>query len=109
MVVVCLGRGFVACTAVAEVMPVEDAGLLEQAHGAIDGGDRDARIDLRRTLMQLLDVRMIGALGQHLGDDAALLGDAQATLSAESFDVDGLVHVVFLGVAANALRRRRPI
>ena len=38
---------FVARAAVAELVPLEDSGLLEQAHGAIDGGDRDIGIDRR--------------------------------------------------------------
>ena len=43
MVVMAFGRRFVARAAVAELVPLEDAGLLEQADGAVDGRDRDVR------------------------------------------------------------------
>jgi hypothetical protein len=36
---------------------------------------------------------MIGALGKHLGNNAALFGDPQTPFVAKSFDVDRLVHV----------------
>src|SRR3546814_17371691 len=45
VIVVRFGRGLVARTAVAEIMAIEDAGLLEQPPPAVDGRDRDARID----------------------------------------------------------------
>jgi len=39
-----------------------------------------------------LDIGMVDAFGQHLGDHAPLLGDPQAPLGAERFNVDWLVH-----------------
>ena len=42
MVVMGLRRRFVARAAVAEIVPFQDARFLEQADGAVDGGDRDA-------------------------------------------------------------------
>src|SRR3546814_1001768 len=42
-----LGRGFVARAAVAEIVAVEDARFFEQPHGAVNGRDRDAAVDLR--------------------------------------------------------------
>jgi hypothetical protein len=36
---------------------------------------------------------MVGALGEHSGDDAALLGDPKAAFGAEGFEVDWLIHV----------------
>src|SRR3546814_1151816 len=45
VIVVRFGRGLVARTAVAEIMAIEDAGLLEQPHRALDGRDRNPRID----------------------------------------------------------------
>src|SRR6202012_2255127 len=47
MVVMRFGRRLVPRPAVAEVVAVEDAGLFEQPDGAIDGGDRNARVDCR--------------------------------------------------------------
>ena len=48
MVVMGLGRRFVAGAAVAEIVALEDARFLEQADGAVDGGDRDAADRPRR-------------------------------------------------------------
>ena len=48
MVVVGLRRRFVARAAVAEIVALEDARFLEQADGAVDGGDRDVRDRSRR-------------------------------------------------------------
>ena len=42
MVVMAFRRGLVARAAVAEIVALEDARFLEQADGAVDGGDRDA-------------------------------------------------------------------
>jgi hypothetical protein len=36
---------------------------------------------------------VVDTLGEHLGDHAALLGDAQTPLGTERFDVDWLIHV----------------
>src|SRR5215212_8784937 len=41
VVVVGFGRGLIAQAAVAELMALEDSGLLEQPHGTIDRRDRD--------------------------------------------------------------------
>ena len=75
-------------------MPLQDAGFLEQADGAVDGGDRDAGIDRRGALVQLLDVGMILGFAEHARDDLALLGDAQALFGAERLDIDAAGHVV---------------
>ncbi len=74
--VVMMGFGdfLVARAAVAEIVALQDAGILEQLHGAIDGGDGDMRIDDRGPAVKLLRVGMIGGVGQHAGDHPALLG-----------------------------------
>ena len=59
MVVMGFGRGFVAGAAVAEIVALEDARFLEQANGAVDGGDRDAGIDRGGARVQRLDVGMV--------------------------------------------------
>src|SRR5665213_879502 len=48
MIMMDLARLLIARTAVAEVVPGEDSGLFEQAHGAIDGGGRSAHLDRHR-------------------------------------------------------------
>ena len=83
MVVMGVRRRFVARAAVAELVPLEDARLLEQADGAVDGGDRDVGVDRRGALVKRLDVGMILALAKDAGDDLALLGDAQALVGAQ--------------------------
>ena len=42
--------------------------------------------------MKRLDVGMVLGFGQDLGNDLALLGDAQALFGAQRFDVDGTCH-----------------
>ena len=93
VVVVRLGRRLVAGAPVAEVVPVKDAGILEQTHRAIDRGDGDLRVDRRSALMQQLDVRMILAIGKHAGNDPALLGNPEAAFGTQRFEVDGLVQI----------------
>ena len=59
MVVMRVRRGFIARAAVAEFVPLEDAGFFEQADGAVDRGDRDVGIDRGGALVERLDVGMI--------------------------------------------------
>ena len=66
IVVAVLGR-LVAGAAAAEVAALEDALLLQQAHRAIDRGDRDLRIECAGAAVQLLDVGMIGGLATGRG------------------------------------------
>ena len=96
MVVMGLGRRFVAGAAVAEIVPLEDARFLEQADGAVDGGDRDAGIDRGGAGVQRLDVGMILGFAEHAGDDLALLGDAEALFGAERLDIDAAGHAARL-------------
>ena len=50
----------VARAAAAEIAAFQDALLLEQPDGAVDGGDGDACIERRGAAVQLLDVGMVG-------------------------------------------------
>ena len=59
MVVVRVGDLLVARAAVAEIVPLDDAGILEQLDGAVDGRDRDALVDRGAAPVELLDVGMI--------------------------------------------------
>src|SRR3989344_1776462 len=92
MVVMRFGRSLIARAAIAEIVPVENAGLFEQPHGAIHGRDGDARIDGRGTFMQPLDIGMIIGFGQHARDHAPLIGDPQTTIGAQRLQVDFLAH-----------------
>ena len=85
VVVAMLGR-LVAGAAAAEVAALEDALLLQQAHRAVDRGDRDPRVECAGAAIQFLDVRMIGCLGQHPCDDPTLPGHLEASFDAQALD-----------------------
>jgi len=53
---------FIARAAVAEVMALQDAGILEQLDGAIDGGDGNMRVDRRGAAVQFLRIGMVGGV-----------------------------------------------
>jgi hypothetical protein len=78
VVVMRVGDMLVARASLAEVMPLDDAGILEQLDRAVDGRDRDVRIDLDAAAVQLLDIRMIVGARQHARDHPALLGHPHA-------------------------------
>ena len=59
MVVMRVRNLLVARAPVAEIVPLENARILEQFHRAVDGSDRDMRIDRRRTPVQFLGIGMI--------------------------------------------------
>ena len=82
MVVVGIGYLLIARAAVAEIVALEDVGLLEQAHGAIDRGDGDMRIDGDRALVKLLDIGMVVGIREHARNDAALLRHLQTLVLA---------------------------
>src|SRR5262245_58612625 len=82
MVAVPVGHRLVARPPVAEIVALDDAGIVEQLHRPVDGGDRDAVIDRGAALVELLDVGMVVRGRQHARDDAALLGHAHAFGSA---------------------------
>ena len=96
MVVMRLGSRLVPGTAITEIVPVENAGLFEQANGAIDGGDRNARIDFVGTFVEHFHIGMIVAFGQDPGNDPALFGNAQTLVGAKLFEIDTLVQTIFL-------------
>ncbi len=67
-------------------MALQNAGILEQLDGAIDGGDGDMRIDGRGAAVEFLGIGMVVGVRQHARDHAALLGHAQPLVDAEFFD-----------------------
>src|SRR5262249_35923808 len=84
VVVVAEPRRLVARASVAEIVALEDASAFEQTHGAVDSGQRDARIARRRPAIDLFDVGMILCLGQNLSDGPALPRHEHALLGAET-------------------------
>ena len=87
VVVMRFRAGLVAGAAVAEIVALDDAGVLEQAHGAVDGGNGDAVVDLDAAPVELLDVGVVVGGRQHARDDAALLGHAHALGGAKRLDI----------------------
>ena len=94
MVVVAFGRGLVAGAALTEVVALDDAGVLEQPHRAINRRHRDMLVDGAAAAIELLDVRVIVGLRQHAGDRAPLLGHAHALGGAQRFDIGLFVSLV---------------
>src|SRR5262249_47924091 len=87
MIVMGVGHLLVAGAAVTEIVTLGDAGVLEQFHGAIDRGDRNAVVDRRATPVEFLNVGMVVGRRQYARDHAALFGHAHALGGAERFDV----------------------
>src|SRR5262245_62316637 len=73
MVVMRVRYLFVARPAVAEIMPLDDAGILEQLHGPIHRRDRNAVIDRGTAPIEFLNVGMVLGRSERPRDDAALL------------------------------------
>ena len=73
-------------------MAFEDARFLEQAYRPIDGRDRDAGVNRRGAGVQRLDVGVVFGFGEDARDHPALLGDPEALLRAQGFDVDRACH-----------------
>src|SRR5439155_12909923 len=61
-------------------------------------------VDRRRARVQRLDVRMILAFAKHSRDDLALLGDPQALVRAQRFDVDLAGHAAKVSIASGGVK-----
>ena len=77
MVVMIVLGFFITRPAVAKIATLQDARFLEQAHGAVGGGKRDAGIDLRCATVQQFDIRMVLGFRQDARDDPTLVGHLQ--------------------------------
>ena len=86
VVVAAVLSGLVAGPAATEIPALQDAALLQQPNGAVDGGNGDAPVEPGGAAVQLLDVRMVLGLRQHARDDAALPGHLQPLLDAQTLD-----------------------
>ena len=79
-------RRLVAGATAAEIASLEDALLLQQAHRAVDSGDRDAGVQRAGTAVEFLDIGVIGGLGQDTGNDATLPRHLEASFDAQALD-----------------------
>ena len=84
---VVVGHLLIAGATMAKIMALDDAGVLEQLDGPVDGRNRDVLVDGGAAPVQLFDVGMILRCRQHPRDHAALLGHAHALGRAKRFDV----------------------
>jgi hypothetical protein len=85
MIMMFFRHSLVARAAIAEIMALDDADVLEQLDGAVDGGHGNPRIDQDSAAVQFLDIGMIIGAIEHAGDDATLLGHPHAALGAPVF------------------------
>src|SRR5262249_15735075 len=90
MIVMAVAHLLVARAPFAEIVSLDDAGILEQFDGAIHRRDRDLVIDRRAAAIQFLDIRVIVRFRQHARNHAALLGHAHAGGGAARLDAGRL-------------------
>src|SRR5262245_50681447 len=103
-----VGTRFITSAAVTEIVPLYDARILEQAHGAINGRNRDSVVDPDAATIELFDIRMIVRLCEDTCDDAALLGHAHSFGGAQSLDVLFLGDIPVCGAHGASLTSVRP-
>lgn len=92
VIVMTVVRSFIARAAIAEIMALQDARFLEQAHGPVNRGDRDSSVDCRSARMQRLDIGMILRFRKHARDDAPLLGNPQTFFGAKRLYINLMSH-----------------
>jgi len=101
VIVMLVGCRFVTGATVSEFVPRKNPGFFEQANGAVDGCDRNFRIDRGGALVQCLDVGMIFGFGKDPGDDPPLLRNPKTFVGAKRLDVDDCVaHEMKLRIAS---------
>jgi hypothetical protein len=86
MIVMRVRHFLVTRAAIAKIVALQNTGVLEQLHRAVDGGDGDVRIDRRSAAVEFLGVGMVFGLRQHARDHQALLGHAKALVRAKLLD-----------------------
>jgi hypothetical protein len=72
----------IARPAAAEIAAFENSLLLQKPDGPIDRGDRDAGVQRAGTSIELLDIRMVGRLGENAGNDPTLPRHLEASFDA---------------------------
>lgn len=86
----------IARPAMSEVMAFKHMRFLEQAHGPIDRGQTDSRIDSSGAPIHGIGVGMVLGIRKHLRDDAALFGHFEPLFEAQTFDAGKLsVHLPY--------------
>src|SRR4029079_19776147 len=73
VVVMAVAHRLVARAALAEIVTLDDAGVLEQLCGATNRRDRDLVVDGDTAAVEYFDIGMVDRFREHAGDDAALL------------------------------------
>ena len=92
MVVMRFRRCFITGAAVTEIVAVQYPCLFEKADSSVYGGNRNFGVDCRRTAIQLLNIGVVGCIGNDARDDATLVRNAQAPVVAERLNVDFDIH-----------------
>ena len=77
---------FIAGAAIPEIMRLNDAGILEEFHGPVDGGQRDRRVHGICAAVQFFGVRVVFRRGQNPRNDAPGLGHPEAFFGTEFFE-----------------------
>ncbi len=103
MVVVLPVRILVSSTAITKFQPVQNPRFFKQLHRAVDRRQRNTVIDGIGAGVQLLHIRVIKALLQHLGDGPARAGHAQTMGLAAGNDRIGHACLVPVGHSGGTL------
>ena len=85
MVVVIAVGALESRRAALEDMALDRALLLQELHGAVDGGERDRGIDCRGAPEDLQRVGMVAAIGENRQDDPPRPGDADTGVTQDAF------------------------
>ena len=84
MIVMVMVAGLVACPPVAEIVALHDAFVLQEPDRAIDGRQRDVRIELGNAPIDFLHIGVIVRFGKDLRDDPPLSCHPEAAFGAEA-------------------------
>src|SRR5262249_14918971 len=103
MVVMDIRACFVTRASVAKIMALDDASILEQAHSAVYGRNRDSIINLDAATIKLFDIGMIVRFCKHARYNAALFCHAHPLGGAKSLDVFFLRDILARGVHSASL------
>ena len=87
VVVVRVGNLFEPGATLAEIVPFDDAGILEQFYRSIHGRYGDAVVDFSTAAVQFFNVRVIFGFVEHARDDVEFIQEAAAIEDAESLRV----------------------
>lgn len=86
VIVVFFGRFLVPRAAMTEIMTLQHVGLLEQTNGTVDRCQADSGVDLNRSLIDGVGIRMVVRFRQNLRNNAALFGHFQPFFKGKLFN-----------------------